>query len=140
MERSVGGFRSLLSAMSEEELAKEQTAALVRSGLESIVVLLYPFVPHISSQLWEELGHQESLEGKGWPEYSEDALKEEKLLIVIQVNGKVRGRISVPVGASEETIEKGALADPKVSAFIQGKKIQKFVQVPGRLINIVLEG
>jgi len=129
-----------LSAMSEEKLAKKETAALVKNGLESIVVLLYPFVPHISSQLWEELGHQESLEGKDWPEYSEDALEEEKLLIVIQVNGKLRGRISVPVDASEKAIEKEALADPKVSAFIKGNKIQKVVQVPGRLVNIVMEG
>ncbi len=129
-----------LSAMSEGELAKEQTAALVKNGLESIVVLLYPFVPHISSQLWEELGHQESLEGKDWPEYSKDALEEEKLLIVIQVNGKLRGRISVPVDASEKAIEKEALADPKVSVFIKGNKIQKVVQVPGRLVNIVMEG
>lgn len=129
-----------LSAMSEEELAKKETAALVKSGLESIVVLLYPFVPHISSQLWEELGHQDNLDGQGWPGYSEDALEEETLLIVIQVDGKVRGRISVPADASEEAIEKEALADPKVSAFIKGKKIQKVVQVPGRLVNIVLEG
>jgi len=104
------------------------------------VVLLYPFVPHISSQLWEELGHQESLEGQGWPDYSEDALEEEKLLIVIQVDGKVRGRISVSVDASEESIKKEALADSKVSAFTKGEKIQKVVQVPGRLVNIVLEG
>jgi len=129
-----------LSAMSEEELAKKETAALVKSGLESIVVLLYPFVPHISSQLWEELGHQDNLDGQGWPGYSEDALEEETLLIVIQVDGKVRGRISVPADASEEAIEKEALANPKVSAFIKGKKIQKVVQVPGRLVNIVLEG
>jgi leucyl-tRNA synthetase len=129
-----------LSAMSEEELAKKETAALVKSGLESIVVLLYPFVPHISSQLWEELGHQDNLDGQGWPGYSEDALEEETLLIVIQVDGKVRGRISVPADAGEEAIEKEALADPKVSAFIKGKKIQKVVQVPGRLVNIVLEG
>ncbi len=101
---------------------------------------LQRWVPHISSQLWEGLDHQESLEGKGWPEYSEEALEEEKLLIVIQVNGKLRGRISVPVDASEEAIEKEALADPKVSAFIKGNKIQKVVQVPGRLVNIVLEG
>ncbi len=129
-----------LSAISEEELAKKETAALVKNGLESIVVLLYPFVPHISSQLWEELGHQDNLDGQGWPGYSEDALEEETLLIVIQVDGKVRGRISVPADASEEAIEKEALADPKVSAFIKGKKIQKVVQVPGRLVNIVLEG
>ncbi len=129
-----------LSAMDEKEMAKKETAVLVKSGVESIVVLLYPFVPHISSQLWEELGHQESLEGKGWPDYSEEALEEEKLLIVIQVDGKVRGRISVSVDASEESIKKEALADSKVSAFIKGKKIQKVVQVPGRLVNIVLEG
>ncbi|NIO09953.1 MAG: class I tRNA ligase family protein, partial [Deltaproteobacteria bacterium] len=129
-----------LSALDQKEIGEKQTASLVKSGLESIVVMLYPFVPHLSSQLWEELGHKDSLEGKAWPKFSEDALEQDTALIVIQVNGKVRGRISVPAGADKETIEREALADTKVGTFIDGKNIKKIVQVPGRLINIVVEG
>jgi leucyl-tRNA synthetase len=75
-----------------------------------------------------------------WPSYSEDALEEERLLVVVQVDGKVRGRITVPADASSESIEAEALADPKVKGFLAGKEIQRVIQVPRRLVNIVLEG
>lgn len=108
--------------------------------METIVVLLYPFVPHIASELWENLGHQETLESVRWPGYSEEALEQEQWLIVVQVDGRVRGRITVPADATKEFIEAEALADPKVKGFLHGKEIQRVVQVPRRLVNIVLEG
>ncbi|HUC98259.1 MAG TPA: hypothetical protein VMR88_07240, partial [Candidatus Polarisedimenticolaceae bacterium] len=75
-----------------------------------------------------------------WPEYSPDALEEEQLLIVLQVNGKVRGKITVPVNIQKNQLEIDALAEPRVKAFIGEKKVQRIVYVPGRLVNIVLEG
>jgi len=127
-----------VSTVDEQELAEKEIAGWVKNGLETIVVLLYPFVPHIACELWESLGHQEALEGMEWPQYLEEALEEDKLLIVVQVDGKLRGRISVAADASEDLIESEALADPKVQAFIEGKKIQRVVQVPRKLVNIVL--
>jgi leucyl-tRNA synthetase len=135
---SIMELYNALSLIARDELAREETAALVKNGLETIVVLLYPFVPHMASELWENLGHQEGLDGVRWPEYSYEALEEEELLIVIQVDGRVRGRITVPADAGEEFIEKMALADPKVGDFIRGKNIRRVVQVPRRLVNIVL--
>jgi leucyl-tRNA synthetase len=94
----------------------------------------------VASELWEQLGHRERLDQVPWPEYSEAALEEERLLIVVQVNGKVRGKITVPADVTQEYIETDALADPKVQGFLDGKKVQRVVYVPRRLVNIVVEG
>ena len=103
-------------------------------------MLLAPFVPHLASELWQELGHPERVDQVPWPTYSSDALEEEKLLIVVQVNGKVRGKITVPVDVTQERIETDALTDPKVANLLDGKKVQRVVYVPRRLVNIVVEG
>jgi leucyl-tRNA synthetase len=108
--------------------------------LETIVLLLYPFVPHIASELWVNLGQKKSLEEVGWPTFSEEALTEEQALIVIQVDGRLRGKVKVPLNATEQAVESEALSDPKVKGFIQGREIRRVVHVPGRLVNIVLEG
>ena len=129
-----------LSLAAKDESQLEQGTDLIKSGLETIIVLLYPFVPHITSELWENLGQDKTLTEVRWPSYSEDALEEERLLVVVQVDGKVRGRITVPADASSESIEAEALADPKVRGFLAGKEIQRVIQVPRRLVNIVLEG
>ena len=105
-----------------------------------MIVLLAPFVPHVASELWEELGHRESLDQVPWPSYSEAALAEEQLLIVVQVNGKVRGKITVPADMTQERIQTDALADARVVGFLEGKKVQRVVYVPRRLVNIVVEG
>jgi len=115
-------------------------AGLVKAGVETIVVLLAPFVPHIASELWEYLGHQDRLDRVPWPTYALEALEQEELLIVVQVNGKVRGKITVPADVTQERIERAALADERVSAFLGEKKIQRLVHVPRRLLNIVVEG
>ena len=90
-------------------------------------------------ELWEELGHVEALEGVGWPEFSPDALAEDEFLIVVQVDGKLRGKISVSRDADEHDVAAMALADERVAAFLGGRSIRRVVQVPGRLVNIVLE-
>jgi leucyl-tRNA synthetase len=129
-----------LSLAAKDESQLKQGAGLIKGGLETIVVLLFPFVPHIASELWENLGHKESLESVRWPTYSAEALEQEQVLIVVQVDGRVRGRITVPADASTEFIEAEALADPKVRGFVHGKEVQRVIQVPRRLVNIVLEG
>ncbi len=132
-------FNALSLAGKDESVWKGGTP-LIKGGVETLVVLLYPFVPHMASELWESLGHRNSLEEIRWPGYSEEALEEERWLIVVQVDGRVRGRITVPADASNEFIEAEALADPKVKGFLHGKEIQRVIQVPRRLVNIVLEG
>jgi leucyl-tRNA synthetase len=140
---AIAAVMELLNALTlsaKEGLSQKERAGLIKGGLETIVVLLYPFVPHMASELWEALGHHESLDQVRWPVYSEEALEEERLLIVVQVDGRVRGKITVPAAATAEMVEAEALADPKVKGFLHGKEIQRVVQVPRRLVNIVLEG
>ena len=129
-----------LSNAAQDERKLESGASLIKVGVETIIALLYPIVPHLASELWENLGHPNSLDEILWPTYSEEALEEERLLIVVQVNGKVRGKITVPADVTQERIETEALADPRVSSFLDGKKVRKVVHVPGRLVNIVAEG
>jgi len=129
-----------LSLAGKDESVWQDGTPLIKGGVETLVVLLYPFVPHMASELWESLGHRNSLEEIRWPGYSEEALEEVRWLIVVQVDGRVRGRITVPADASNEFIEAEALADPKVKGFLHGKEIQRVIQVPRRLVNIVLEG
>jgi leucyl-tRNA synthetase len=129
-----------LSAATQDDVNLKNSAPIIKEGLETMVVLLAPFVPHVASELWQELGHRESLDQVPWPSYSEAALAEEQLLIVVQVNGKVRGKITVPADMTQEQIQTDALADARVIGFLEGKKVQRVVYVPRRLVNIVVEG
>ena len=129
-----------LSAAAQEPAKRAAGAAILREGLESIMLLLAPFVPHVASELWEQSGHSERLDQVPWPSYSEAALEEEQLLIVVQVNGKVRGKMTVPAEITQERIEASAMADARVMSFCDGKKIKRVVYVPRRLVNIVVEG
>jgi leucyl-tRNA synthetase len=117
---------------------KQEYPAVLREALETVVRLLSPFVPHITAELWQLLGHEDSLEARGWPAWDNEALVEDEKLIVVQVNGKVRGKISVPATASEETVRELALTDPNVSRFLEGMTVRKVVVVPGRLVSVVV--
>jgi len=116
---------------------KQENPGVLREALESLVRLLAPFVPHICSELWEGLGTGISLEDAGWPAWDEAALVEEESLIVVQVNGKVRGKVTVPAGAGEEQVREAALADSNVTRFIDGLTVRKVIVIPGRLVNVV---
>jgi leucyl-tRNA synthetase len=111
---------------------------VVREALETTVRLLSPFVPHICEDLWQQLGHQGGIEKAGWPTYDEAALVADEITIVVQVNGKVRGKLSIAVAADKETVEAAALAEPNVQRFIEGKQVRKVIVVPGRLVNVVV--
>jgi leucyl-tRNA synthetase len=129
-----------LSASAQDESRLEGGTPVIKTGLETIVTLLYPFVPHIASELWESLDHRGGLDAVPWPQYSEAALEEEQLLIVVQVNGKVRGKITVAADVDQTRIEQEALTDQRIKHFVDGKKLQRVVHVPRRLVNIVVEG
>jgi leucyl-tRNA synthetase len=117
---------------------KERHPAVLREALEVTVRLLAPFVPHLSEELWEILGHQGGVELAGWPVWEEEALAEDWKTLVIQVNGKVRGKVTVAANAAEEEVRAAAIADANVTKFIEGKQIQKVIVVPGRLVNVVV--
>jgi len=129
-----------LSAAAQGDSQSRAATDVIKEGTEAIIILLAPFVPHIANELWELLGHDDRLDQVSWPTYSEVAIEEEKLLIVVQVNGKVRGKITVPADVTQEYIETNALADPRVIGFIDGKSVRRVVYVPRRLVNVVVEG
>ena len=115
-----------------------ENAPVLREAVESVVQLLAPFVPHVAEELWESLGHQGGVEASGWPSYDPEATVEEELLIVVQVNGKLRGKVTVAVDAGEEQVKAAAFADDKVKPWLDGKQIRKAIYVPGKLLNIVV--
>ncbi|RII27619.1 MAG: leucine--tRNA ligase [Geobacter sp.] len=115
-----------------------ENAAVLREGVESVVLLLSPFVPHVTEELWEAIGHQGGVEATGWPTWDEAATVDEELLIVIQVNGKLRGKVTVPAGAAEDAVKEAAFADERVKSWLDGKQVRKAIYVPGKLLNIVV--
>jgi leucyl-tRNA synthetase len=110
---------------------------VLREALETVVRLLAPFVPHLAAELWQLLGHTRDLEAAGWPVCDEAAMAAEVVLIVVQVNGKVRGKVTVPVDADEQSVRQAALDDANVARFLEGLTVRKVVVVPGRLVSVV---
>lgn len=107
-------------------------------AISPIVKLLAPFAPHIADELWEGLGNKGSLLNTKWPEYDPAAIVEDEIVIVVQVNGKLRGKVTVPVDASDDAVKAAALADEKVMEHTAGKEIKKVVVVPKKLVNVVV--
>jgi len=95
-------------------------------------------VPHVTAELWETLGHRKGIEAAGWPTFDPAVAADEELLIVVQVNGKLRGKVTVPADAPESAVKEAALADPRIRPFIDGATIRKVICVPGKLVNIVV--
>jgi leucyl-tRNA synthetase len=120
---------------------KTDTTALsvIREAMEAVVVLLSPIVPHVAEELWEMLGNRNSLVDEAWPVFDPAVASVEEITIVVQVNGKLRGRLTVGVDESDERIKELARADEKVAAFLQGKTVVKEVYVPRKLVNIVVK-
>jgi len=116
-----------------------ETAAVLRETVEVLVLMLSPFTPHMCEELWAGLGHQEGVVAAGWPACDEDAAREESIEIPVQVNGKVRGRVTVAADASDVDIEGAAIAAPAVSAHLAGKQIVKVIIAKGRLVSIVVK-
>ncbi|MCW8918035.1 MAG: leucine--tRNA ligase [Gammaproteobacteria bacterium] len=111
--------------------------AIITEGFSILLRLLSPIAPHIAQKLWLELGYGSDILKEKWPQVVEAALVKESIDLVVQVNGKVRGQVSVPAGADNAAIEEAALSDEKVQSFIDGKTLRKIIVVPGRLVNIV---
>ncbi|HWI41582.1 MAG TPA: class I tRNA ligase family protein, partial [Verrucomicrobiae bacterium] len=112
--------------------------AVLREALEATVLLLSPFVPHLAEELWEVLGHAGGTIAAGWPSWDEEAAADEDLLVVVQVNGKLRDRITVALSATEEEVRQAALASERLRPFIEGKSVRKVIYVPGKLVNVVV--
>jgi len=114
-----------------------ERAALLREAVETVLLLLGPFAPHVTEELWERLGHCGSLFKQAWPVADPLALKRDDVTVVLQVDGKVRGRLTVEVDAAEARVQDLALADDRVQAWLRGRAVERVVVVPNRLVNVV---
>jgi leucyl-tRNA synthetase len=122
----------------EEVKSSPDLAAAYAEALEATVILLSPFVPHVAEELWEALGREPGMVRLKWPSFDPALLVQEEILIVVQVNGKKRGEVTVPVDLPEEEIKAAALGYPNVKRFLEGKTLRKVILVPGKLVNVVL--
>ena len=137
---AISAVMELFNTMSVLDMQKDhgEQLAVMRFAMESLILLLSPIVPHYAEELWEALGHRSSVLLAPWPQYRKDALKEEELLIVVQVNGKLRSRFQIATNSDEETIKERALTDQRTLKFIDGKVIRKVIVVKNKLVNIVV--
>ncbi|MBL4660407.1 MAG: class I tRNA ligase family protein, partial [Alcanivoracaceae bacterium] len=116
----------------------ENGRAVLNEGWQSIVLMLSPIVPHITQQLWQELGNKGLIVDVKWPTVDDNALVKDMIQMMIQVNGKLRAKIDVSVNASKDEVQQLALDDENVKRFSVGKQVKKVIVVPGRLVNIVV--
>ena len=135
---AIAAAMELLNAINKLDDASDAGRAVAREALEAVVLMLSPIVPHICHALWQQLGHQTPLIDQAWPVVDETALEADRIEMVVQVNGKLRARLTVPADADKSTVEALALADDNVQRFIDGNDIRKVIVVPGRLVNIVV--
>jgi leucyl-tRNA synthetase len=135
---AVAASMELLNAVNRFEDDSAQGKAVEREALEAVVLMLSPIVPHICHELWRRLGNESAVIDQPWPAVDESALERDLVELVVQVNGKLRGKISVAADADKDTIVEQALADPNAQRFIDGGEVRKTIVVPGRLVNIVV--
>jgi leucyl-tRNA synthetase len=122
---------------SMDTMGRAERQRLLREAVETALLLLGPVTPHIAEELWSALGHRESLFRQRWPVADPGALQKDEVIIIVQVDGRVRSRLTVDVAAAEREIQDRALADEKVRPWIDGRQVAKVVVVPGRLVNVV---
>ncbi|MGH8481129.1 MAG: class I tRNA ligase family protein, partial [Nevskiaceae bacterium] len=134
----VAANMELLNAIADFGDGSPAGRAVVQEALDALVATLAPIAPHVCHALWQALGHAEPVIDARWPEPDPVALKAEMVTLVVQVNGKLRGRVEVPADASNDAVADAALGDPNVQKFIAGAAIKKRVVVPGKLVNFVV--
>ena len=122
-----------------KEKQKEYNGAVIKEAIENLILLLYPFVPHITSELWEVSGHSDPISTHSWPEYDENALVVNEVEIVVQINGKIRDKIVISPDLSKDEMCELALNNEKIQQFIDGKQVVKTIAIPKKLINIVVK-
>jgi len=137
---AIAANMELINALYKFEDDTPQGHAVMQEALEAVTLMLAPIVPHIAHAMWQALGHRDAVIDQPWPVADESALVRDVVELVVQVNGKLRGRIRVAASAAKEEIEQLALTEENVRRFVADKAVKKIVVVPGRLVNIVVAG
>ncbi|MEO8076423.1 MAG: leucine--tRNA ligase [Acidobacteriota bacterium] len=120
-------------------VVRASTLAVLKESIEALVRMISPFTPHLAEELWEMLGHPGGIVEAGWPSFSEDVAKADELIVPVQINGKVRARLTVAAGTADDQLRAAALADPQIVKHLEGKTVNKIVVVGGRLVSIVVK-
>ena len=136
---AIAAVMELMNKLTRAPLDDEQDRAIMAEALSAVVRMLYPITPHICFRLWQELGNQDAIDFAPWVEADPDAMIEDEKLIVVQVNGKVRGKVTVAADADEESVKAIAFADENVKRFTDGTQIVKVIYVAGKLLNVVVK-
>ncbi len=136
---AISAIMELVNATTDYLSSGGKPDGIVQEALEMIVHLLNPFVPHITEELWQELGNQTLLSAEPWPEYSDELAREDTATIVVQVNGKMRGSVQIPRGSVQERVLQLASEEEKIQKYLEGKSIAKIVFVPDKLMNLVIK-
>jgi len=135
---AIAANMELLNAVSKFKADSEQAKGLRQECLESIVLMLSPITPHVCDELWKALGRNDELINVAWPSFDAAALVLDEIQMVVQVNGKLRAKITVATDADKESIEKLALSEDNVKKYIDDKPVRKVIVVPKKLVNIVI--
>lgn len=136
---AISSIMELLNFLHDYKEGQTINKGLLLETLKDMLILIYPFTPYIASELWEIMGFGNDIDNEKWPEYDENALIRKTIEIAIQINGKIRSRLTIPVDISEEDLKQKVLNDHKIKGVIEGKEIIKFVYVKNRLVNIVVK-
>jgi leucyl-tRNA synthetase len=141
---AISAMMELVNEVSRLELdgddeEKTDKRRILKAALETILLLLAPFAPHISEELWRRMGHPESIFENPWPRHDEQALAEESSLVVVQIDGRVRHRIHVPASSGEEEVKAAALSSKRIRGLLGDRAVRRVVYVPQKLVNIVLQ-
>jgi leucyl-tRNA synthetase len=130
-------LNAVRSWLEEGHPTDDAERAVLRETLELMVSVLSPFVPHLAEELWERLGHEPGIFTQPWPEADADALAADEVELGVQVDGKLRARLSVSTEAGDDVIREAALSEERVAAHLEGREVVRVIVVPGRLVNIV---
>ncbi len=133
-------FNTAIAAMMEFTNHLTRLSVRPRAALEPLVLLLSPFAPHLAEELWRALGHTQTLAYEPWPRHDPELVKEDAIEVPVQVNGKIRLRLTVPAGLNQEELQQTALEHEQVQGLLSGKQVKKVIVVPGKLVNIVVAG
>ncbi len=137
---AIAAMMELVNHLNTFEPGDADDDRVLRFSLERLLLLLSPFTPHLAEELWQALGHGRSIALESWPAWDDDLAKDEEIELVIQINGKMRGKLMIPPGLDDAAVRDRALSDAKIAEAVSGKEIRKMIIVQGRLINIVVGG
>ncbi len=135
---AISAIMELVNGLYQYREVADYNKAVMAEAVDTLVLLLAPFIPHVTEELWQDLGHGESVHKQKWPVVDEAALVADEVTVIVQVNGKVRDKILMPVNLDKAETEKMVLAQPKIAEILTGKEVKKVVVVPNKLVNVVV--